>query len=282
MPIRNPLIVCCFALVLLVGCLPEPTRVPGDSDASTAAGDSEDAGDSEYTPPGDSDADLDAGGDSDSPGSDASGEDASSDDASADDASTEDTTPPEPDASDEDTGPTDPPDPEECGGDFWDDHHDGSNPWENFDIDCEELAASWDCQNTEAEEAILEMINQARQEEQLCGNTSYGPSQPLEMDPQLRCAARIHSWDMDGRNYYKHDTPEGLSPSGRVSIVPGPNSTAAENIFQWWTSPENIFQGWMDSAGHCKNMLCGSYNRVGIGVYDDHHTLKITGPGICW
>ncbi|MFU8805350.1 MAG: CAP domain-containing protein [Bradymonadaceae bacterium] len=252
-------------------------------DDSTDAGDTRDT-DTVRTPPGEPDTDSveDVSPDTSTPPSDASAEDTSSGDTSPVDTSPVDTSPPEPDTFVEDTGPTDPPDPDECGGNYWDDHHDGSNPWEDFAIDCDELAASWNCQNREAEEYILERINLARQEENLCGTTPYGPSQPLEMDPQLRCAARIHSWDMAGRNYYSHQTPEGLSPTGRVSIVPGPNRTAAENIYQWLTSPENIFQGWMNSPGHCRNMLCGSYSRVGIGIYADHHTLKIIGPGICW
>ncbi len=212
---------------------------------------------------GDGDADVGVGADDDV-GSDGEGGDADSD---PDDA---------------DTGPTEPPDPGECGQDYWDDYHDGSNPWDDFDIDCDELAASWDCDATGREEAILAMINQARQEEQTCGSTAYGPSGDLVMDPQLRCAARIHSWDQAGRNYYDHDTPEGLSPSYRVSVIPGPHSMAAENIFDWLTSAENIFQGWMNSAGHCRNMMCPHYTHVGIGIYEGKHTLKIIGPSVCY
>lgn len=265
-----------FALFLLAvgGCTEHTPYAPEDAGSEVDAGDDADAG---GDTPDDADTEGDAGSDT-SPTQDADAEDTS---PPPQDADAEDTSP-SPDASEEDTGPTDPPEPDDCGEDFWDDTHDGSNPWEEFDIDCEELAASWDCQATEAEELILDMINEARQEEQECGSTSYGPSDELEMDPQLRCAARIHSWDMDGRNYYDHDTPEGLSPSGRVSIVPGPNSSAAENIYDWWASPEQIFQGWMNSPGHCKNMMCGGYNRVGIGIYGDKHTLKIIGPGMCW
>ncbi len=189
----------------------------------------------------------------------------------------------------EDTGsgsepaePTEPADPNDCGKDYWDNHHDGSDPWDPFEIDCDELAASWDCQITDEEELILELINQYRQEEQECGSSTYGPSEPMEMNAQLQCAARIHSWDMSGRNYYAHDTPEGLSPSNRVSIVPGPLNSSAENIYDFWGTPEGAVQGWMNSPGHCKNMMCGSYSSIGVGKYGTMHTLKITGSGICW
>lgn len=273
------------AAMAFFACSDPPGETP-DVGSPNDAGEMEDA-DAGDPPSGDadtdSDTDLDAGDDA------STSEDTSSpdEDTSQQDAG-EDTGDPDEDTggSDDDAGTPDEdvgtPEPGECGGDYWDDDHDGSNPWEDFDIDCEELAASWDCQATEDEELILEMINEARQEEQECGSTSYGPSEPLEMDPQLRCAARIHSWDQDGRNYYDHDTPEGLGPSGRVSIVPGPHSSAAENIYDWWNTPENIFQGWMDSSGHCRNMMCGSYNQVGIGKYNGKHTLKIIGPGTCW
>ena len=284
---RRYMLLVSFVVVVcgvLSGCTETTEEAPGDNVSTVDAGDDADT-DAGSAPPGDGGTELDTGNGTSDP-EDASSQDTSSppsEDASTSDTSSEDTSSPsQPDTSVEDTGPTEPPEPDECGGNYWDDTHDGSNPWEDFDIDCDELSASWDCQATEAEEYILEMINQARQQEHVCGSTDYGPSQELEMDPQLRCAARLHSWDMEGRGYYDHDTPEGLSASGRVSIVPGPNHSAAENIYAWATTPENIFQGWMDSPGHCRNMLCESYQRVGIGVYEGQHTLKITGSGVCW
>ncbi len=198
--------------------------------------------------------------------------DAGSDDDTGVDSGTSDT------GTTDDTGPDEPTD---CGADLWDDEHDGSSPWDPFEIDCDDLAASWDCQATEDELLIIELINQYRQEEQECGSYSYGPSPPVELNPQLECAARIHSWDMTGRNFYSHDTPEGVSASDRVSMVPGTLSSAAENIFDHWGTPEAMVEGWMNSPGHCKNIMCSQYNQAGIGKYGTMHTLKITGPGFC-
>ena len=267
-------------VVLLAGCFLEEPGMPESSTPEVDAGQELDVSEPEADVPDPGPADPGPT-DPDPTDPDPTDPDPTDPDPDPTDPDPTDPDPTDPDPTDP-IDPTNPPDPESCGGNYWSDHHDGSNPWEDFDLDCDAVSASWDCQAAAAEEQILAMLNAARAEQQTCGGSNYGPSQPLVMDPQLRCAARLHSWDMSGRNYYAHQTPEGLSPSGRVSLIPGINSSAAENIYQWWASPQAIFDGWMNSAGHCRNMLCGSHTRVGIGIYNDHHTMKITGPGFCF
>jgi len=123
----------------------------------------------------------------------------------------------------------------------------------------------------------------------------YGLSQ-LAFDPEIRLIARGHSLDMGVREYFAHETPEGLTPSDRAAkngyscqkivgllIYSG----IAENIFQghlfesyytingeitsydWNTEEEiakTIVDGWMNSPGHRKNILTEIYDREGIGV----------------
>ena len=98
------------------------------------------------------------------------------------------------------------------------------------------------------------------------------------------------------RNYFSHETPEGLDPTGRATTqgykcekIVGKliYSGIAENIFQnnlydtvWytggiptsydWNSQNEIAQttvdGWMDSPGHRQNILTTTFDREGIGV----------------
>lgn len=108
----------------------------------------------------------------------------------------------------------------------------------------------------------------------------------LGYDEPLASVAKSHSQDMSNRNYFSHDTPDGLDPTGRANqagyscrytvsnlIYTG----VAENIFKiegssitFWDSPEGIAQtvvsGWMDSAGHRQNILTSHYRNEGIGV----------------
>jgi uncharacterized protein YkwD len=101
---------------------------------------------------------------------------------------------------------------------------------------------------------------------------------------------------MADRNYFAHETPEGLDPTGRGSLVGyscykdyGSYYTTgiAENIFKGWTYSTTHFtngietsrdwltsqelaadtvMGWMNSPGHRANILTATYDREGIGI----------------
>ena len=94
---------------------------------------------------------------------------------------------------------------------------------------------------------------------------------PLRHVDQLAAVARAHSDDMVNRNYFNHDTPEGLGPSDRV-FKSGYHCYAGENIAIEWDSidPEWVARqavnGWMNSPGHRTNILDGQYNRTGVGA----------------
>ena len=120
---------------------------------------------------------------------------------------------------------------------------------------------------------------------------------PLERDPMLDAIARAHAQDMADRNYYDHDTPEGLDPSDRANVAGYEcikdryggqyfnrhsyyMAGIAENIHkvygEWYDNPTQMARflmdgqghqmGWMDSYGHRQNILHHNYDRIGVGV----------------
>jgi uncharacterized protein YkwD len=143
----------------------------------------------------------------------------------------------------------------------------------------------------ELEQRIHLLINEQRQ--------ANGIS-VLSFDPQLSLIARGHSQDMATRNYFEHDTPEGLTFSDRYKQagyncqtqfdVTGNSymiSGGGENIFQnnLYNSVEytngypthydwndmsalanSTVDGWMNSQGHKKNILTPYFQNEGIGV----------------
>lgn len=139
----------------------------------------------------------------------------------------------------------------------------------------------------ELENQIHLLINQQRQ---------YHGIAALVWDVRLANVARIHSEDMASRNYFSHDTPEGLDPTERgakygvrceKTVGNLIYSGIAENIFQnnlydriWytngiptsyeWNDMDDLAQstviGWMDSPGHRQNILTQTYDRTGIGI----------------
>ena len=100
---------------------------------------------------------------------------------------------------------------------------------------------------------------------------------PLKWDDGLASIARAHSDDMTNRNYFSHDTPEGLGPTDRLhragrNCRKGNRYGIAENI-AIETSLGNLDQaaaeavrGWINSPGHRRNLLNGEYDTTGVGA----------------
>src|SRR5262245_16758240 len=134
---------------------------------------------------------------------------------------------------------------------------------------------------------IHELINVERAAQKL---------RPLRVDKRLFDVARVHSKDMFDRKYFDHIDPDGKGPTARGRALhytcrkmSGDYITEglSENIFQNnlynrvlfngdkatydWNTTEDIAQstvkGWMASLGHRHNILSGTFDREGIGVY---------------
>ena len=99
----------------------------------------------------------------------------------------------------------------------------------------------------------------------------------LRWDDGLASVARAHSDDMTSRNYFSHDTPEGLDPTDRLhraglSCRQGYRYGIAENIAietslsdSARTAAEAV-RGWMNSPGHRRNLLNREYDTTGVGA----------------
>ncbi|MEU5208704.1 CAP domain-containing protein [Streptomyces sp. NPDC020742] len=104
---------------------------------------------------------------------------------------------------------------------------------------------------------IVELVN-AQRAQHGCG--------PLTVDARLQKAAQAHSDDMAARNYYEHNTPEGVDPGTRMTNAGFAWQSWAENIFKSPKDPATAMDGWMKSPGHRDNILNCSYKSTGVGV----------------
>ena len=170
----------------------------------------------------------------------------------------------------------------DCGANLWDFDHDGTNPWEPFELDCADVMASWNCADAQAELEILELINELRAEVQECAGVEYGPSAPLEMNAAAQCAARLHSWDMTERNFFNHDTPpEGTKFWDRMAATNFSGHSARVENLAGATTPSGAVSSWLNSPGHCRNMLCEANVEAGIGRMSGGATFKAGGSALC-
>lgn len=129
-------------------------------------------------------------------------------------------------------------------------------------------ARPWDPQWTELEERTLALVNTLRSEGADCRTAGNFPkSEPLAMNPALRCAARVHSADMDARAFFEHTNPSGESPFVRIEKAGYVFSTAGENIGGGAVDAEGVIEQWMDSDGHCSNIMNPGFRDIGIGYH---------------
>jgi len=130
-----------------------------------------------------------------------------------------------------------------------------------------EPTMSWDPEWAQLEQEILEIVNQVRAEGATCGGQQMPPVGPLMMDPNLQCAARMHSLDMDDRNFFSHDNPNGEGPSERMDAAGYMGRGWGENIAAGSASAEGTMNQWMNSAGHCRNIMSDGYTMFGVGYH---------------
>jgi uncharacterized protein YkwD len=91
---------------------------------------------------------------------------------------------------------------------------------------------------------------------------------PVTAESHLTNAAQEHSDDMSARNYFSHDTPEGVTFDKRIEAA-GYAQPGAENIAEGSTSAQQTMQLWMNSSGHRQNILNCSLTKLGVGVATD-------------
>jgi uncharacterized protein YkwD len=145
---------------------------------------------------------------------------------------------------------------------------------------------------SQLEQLSLERINRARLrpgpeaaangitiDEGIPGQLNTTPKQPLAFNGTLIQIAREHSQDMLTRNYFDHNTPEGLTPFDRMTNAGYTFAAAGENIA--WRGLLSIVDEaaiveaqhvdlFVDSGiagrGHRVNMLDNTFREVGIGI----------------
>ncbi|MCA1057062.1 SafA/ExsA family spore coat assembly protein [Rossellomorea aquimaris] len=106
------------------------------------------------------------------------------------------------------------------------------------------------------ERQVIDLTNQERQKAGLS---------PLQLDWQLSRVARYKSRDMRDTGYFAHRSPQYGSPFDMMKSFNIQYSSAGENIAVGQTSPEQVVREWMNSPGHRKNILNGTYTRIGVG-----------------
>ena len=126
--------------------------------------------------------------------------------------------------------------------------------------------SGWPASSAAFEEQVLSLTNEARAQGGCCGAQGcFDASAPLTLEPALRTSARAHALDMAQRDYFDHDTPEGLSPFDRMREAGYRGCALGENIAAGQRAPQEVLESWLGSPGHCANMLQPGFRVLGVG-----------------
>lgn len=87
----------------------------------------------------------------------------------------------------------------------------------------------------------------------------------LTTNSSLTAAANKRA--QETKTSFSHTRPNGSKFSTVLQEYGVSYRTAGENIAYGQRSPQEVVSGWMNSPGHRANILNGSFNKIGIGVY---------------
>lgn len=119
-------------------------------------------------------------------------------------------------------------------------------------------AATMSASERSLAEQVLALVNEER--------TSRG-IEPVAWNEPAAVAAYDHAVDMDVRNFFDHDNPDGESPGTRLAQAGVGGRGWGENIARGQADPTSVMYAWMNSPGHRANILNPTYRYLGVGVH---------------
>ena len=122
------------------------------------------------------------------------------------------------------------------------------------------------CTLSAGDEAMLKLVNEARAEPRHCGSEAFDAAPPLAWSCELMTAARQHSQDMAGNNFFSHSGSDGLQVGNRVTATGYDWQTVGENIAAGYSSEAEAVTALLKSPGHCANIMNPAFRDFGAAV----------------
>lgn len=102
---------------------------------------------------------------------------------------------------------------------------------------------------------------------------------PLIKNDKLALAAQLKGEDMVSKEYFSHNSPEGVTPWHWFKEAGYTFLYAGENLAINFTDSEEVEKAWLNSPKHRANILNGEFSEIGIatisGMYNNYPTIYI-------
>jgi uncharacterized protein YkwD len=122
---------------------------------------------------------------------------------------------------------------------------------------------------------VLDKVNEVRQQGCTCGGAYMPPAPPLRWNYTLQEAALAHARDMEGRDYFNHVSPEGITPHQRVYNLHYEGSFRYENIAKGYTTIAAVVEAWQQSEGHCRALMDSASQEVGVAEVNTYWVMEL-------
>jgi hypothetical protein len=90
--------------------------------------------------------------------------------------------------------------------------------------------------------------------------------QPLKENLKLNTAATLKAMDILEKDYFSHQSPQGISPWYWFKEAGYDYKFAGENLAIGFLDSKEVIQAWKESLLHKKNLLDPNYQEIGIAV----------------
>jgi len=89
---------------------------------------------------------------------------------------------------------------------------------------------------------------------------------PLKENSTLNQAAYLKAQDIIEKDYFSHNSPEGITPWYWFKKSGYDYAFAGENLAIGFLDSEEVHNGWMGSSSHRSNLLNPKYDEIGVAV----------------
>lgn len=119
-------------------------------------------------------------------------------------------------------------------------------------------------QPSRLESEVLAGVNLARMSGYKCGGVFLPSVAKLSANQELTIAALKQARSMASTNLFSHIGINGDTVGDRISASGYTWKACGENIAAGQMTPKQVVAGWLKSPGHCKNIMNGDYQEMGI------------------
>ncbi|MEZ5540896.1 MAG: CAP domain-containing protein [Pseudomonadota bacterium] len=120
---------------------------------------------------------------------------------------------------------------------------------------------------TDADKAMLTVVNDTRASARSCGTVDYPASPALSWHCTLEDVALAHSRDMGDVNFFSHTGSDGLLAADRLTNAGYDWSAVGENIAAGQPDLAAVMSAWLNSPGHCANVMQTAFTEFGAASY---------------